>query len=322
MNTGLVVVTGADGFIGRALCAHFRATGRPWREVVRRAHHAASTNERVVADLGTAPQADLDAALAGAVAVVHLAGRAHVLDESAPDPVAPYRHANVIATMRVAHAAVRAGLERFVYASTVKVVGETSTPGRPLRPEDPCAPQDDYARSKLAAERELIAICDGTGLTPLILRLPLVYGPGVKGNFLALFDAVAGGGTLPLGAIRSRRSILYVGNLVEAISTALDVSPPPSGTHFVADTDSITVPDLARAIGVALDEPVRMWAVPVFALRLGARLVGKHAAVERLTRTLEVDAASFTTASGWHPRHALEVGLAATAKWWRLRHAI
>lgn len=321
MNPGLVVVTGAEGFIGRALCAHFRESGRACRALVRHPSHAPA-DEALVADLATVPEDVLDAALCGAVAVVHLAGRAHVLAETAADPVAAYHHANVVATARVAQAAVRAGVVRFVYASTVKVHGEGSAPGRPLRPDDPYAPGDDYARSKLAVEEEVRAICEGTGLVPLVLRLPLVYGPGVKGNFLALMDEVARGGVLPLGAIRNRRSVLYVGNLVEAISAALDTTPAPTGAHFVADAQSIAVPDLARAIAIALDEPVRMPSIPVFALELGARLVGKRAMVERLTRTLEVDISSLTAATGWRPRHSLAEGLAATARWWRVRHAI
>jgi len=322
MQRGLVVVTGADGFIGRALCGRFRASGRPHRALVRHATHAPDANHRIIADLATVPEAELDSVLAGAEAVVHLAGRAHVLDEIEPDPVASYRQANVVATARIARAAVRAGVQQLIHASTVKVHGESSVPGRPLRPEDPCIPVDDYARSKLAAEREVGAICAGTALAPLILRLPLVYGPGVKGNFLALMDAVARGATLPLGAIRNRRSILYVGNLVEAIAVALDTTPPPTGAHFIADAQSVAVPDLARAIGVALGEPVRLPSVPVVALELGARLIGKRATIERLTRTLEVDSTSLTDATGWRPRFALADGLAETAKWWRLRHAI
>lgn len=322
MNQGLVIVTGADGFIGRALCAHLRATGRPCRALVRQARQAASADERAIADLATTTDVELDAALAGAAAVVHLAGRAHVLDETAPDPSRSYHQANVVATTRVAQAAVRAGIGRFVHASTVKVHGESSMPGRPLRPEDPCAPGDDYARSKLAAEEAVRTLCEGTAVAPVILRLPLVYGPGVKGNFLAMMDEVARGRTLPLGALRNRRSLLYVGNLVEAIAVALDTTPPPTGAHFLADGESVAVSDLVRAIGVALDEPVQLLSVPVTALVLGARLIGKRAAVERLTGTLEVDAASFGAATGWRPRYALADGLAATAKWWRLRHAI
>jgi UDP-glucose 4-epimerase len=322
MQRGLVVVTGADGFIGRALCAHLHATGQPHRALVRQASHGASASEVAIADLANAPDAVLDAALADAFAIVHLAGRAHVLDDTAPDPVQAYRLANVVATTRVLEAAARAGIQRFVHASTVKVHGEVSAPDRPLQPHDAFAPGDEYARSKLAAEEAVRAIGGRSGIASLILRLPLVYGPGVKGNFLALMDAVARGAMLPLGAIRNRRSILYVGNLGDAIVAALDATHSPVGAHFVADAQSVAVPALARAIGVALGEPARIVSVPVWMLALGAGLAGRRAAVERLTQTLEVDAASFTMATGWHPRYALAEGLAETAKWWRTRHAI
>ena len=208
-------MTGAGGFIGRALCAHWRATGRPFRAVVRRLP-AGARRQR---SCGPAPTSraratrELDALVAGAAAIVHLAGRAHVMVEAAADPAAAYRSANVEATLRLARAAVRAGVARFVFASSIKVNGEATMPGRPFGPADAPAPADDYARSKLAAEEGLAAVAAGTALAPIVLRLPLVYGPGVGANFLALVDAVARRRVLPLGAVRAKRSLLYVGNL-------------------------------------------------------------------------------------------------------------
>ena len=324
VKPGPVVVTGAGGFVGRALVAHFAETGRSFRAIVRehagaapsKAHHCA------VSDLATISETALDALVAGASAVVHLAGRAHVLDETAVDPEAAYGAANATATARLARAAVRLGVPRFVLASTVKVNGEASAPGHPFRPDDPPDPRDAYARSKRDAERELVAIAGATPTAPIVLRLPLVYGPGVKGNFAALLDEVARERRLPLASIRNRRSLLYVGNLVEAIDAALDAKVPPTGVHFVADVESVPVPDLVVAIGVALGVPARLFAVPVRLLELGGTLLGRRALVERLVGTLEVDAASFSTATGWRPRYVLAEGLATTAAWWRLRHAI
>jgi nucleoside-diphosphate-sugar epimerase len=320
----LVVVTGAGGFIGRALVAHFAGTGRPVRAIVRQPSPEAVLLLPLLAvtDLATIPDAALDAIVAGAAAVVHLAGRAHVLDETASDPVAAYTSANVTATARLARAAVRASVRRFVFASTVKVNGETSKASRPFRPDDPLDPRDDYARSKLEAERQLAAICAGTPMAPIALRLPLVYGPGVKGNFARLLDEVARARLLPLGGIRNRRSLLYVGNLVEAIDAALDAPSPPSGVHFVADAESVSVPELLNAIGLALGIPVRLKAVPVGLLEIGGRLLRRRALVERLVGTLEVDASTFSDATGWRPRHSLADGLAATAGRWRMRHSI
>jgi UDP-glucose 4-epimerase len=319
-----VVVTGADGFIGRALVAHFDSEGRAYRALVRRIDPARRTRyeQHPVGDLAEASDSDLYAHLRGARAVVHLAGRAHVLDDPDPEPAAAFASANVHATLRLARAAVRAGVERFLFASTVKVNGEASAPARPFKPADSPNPRDAYARSKANAERELAAICKGTALAPIVLRLPLVYGPGVKGNFLALVDEVARARPLPLGAIRNRRSLLYVGNLVDAIAAALDARPVPAGVHFITDAESVSVPALLTAVGNALGTPVRLKAVPVRLLALAGQITGRRALIERLVGTLEADSTSFTEATGWRPRYSLAEGVDATARWWRLRHSI
>lgn len=320
---GPVVVTGADGFIGRALAAHFDATGRPCRAIVRRQERAPKHGARcVVPDLATVSDAALDAAVAGASAIVHVAGRAHVLDETALDPAAAYREANVVPTERLVHAAVLAKVPRFVFASSAKVGGEASAPGRPLHPADEPDPRDAYARSKLEAERTLATIAAGTATSAIVLRLPLVYGPGVKGNFLTLLDEVARERRLPLASIRNRRSLLYVGNLVEAVDAALDAPVAPAGVHYVADARSVAVPELVAAAGSALGVPARLVGAPVWVLELGGRILGRRAEIERLVASLEVDAGTFAAATGWAPRHDLAEGLAATAAWWRLRHAI
>jgi nucleoside-diphosphate-sugar epimerase len=324
MSGGLVVVTGAGGFIGRALCAHFGETGRRFRGLSRAQHRATRLPPGILAigDLASATDSELDAAVADATAVVHLAARVHVLRETAADPAAAYRAANVVATTRLAQAAVNAGVLRFILASTVKVNGEATLPGAPFRPSDPPAPRDAYARSKLDAERELSRLCAGTSLVPIVLRLPLVYGPGVAGNFLALEDEIARGRSLPIGAIRNRRSVLGMGNLVEAIDATLDSPTPARGVHFVADAESVSVPELTRAIAASLGVKARLRSVPVAFLRLAGQLSGRRATIDRLTSSFEVDTSSFSEATGWQPRHALAEGLAETARWWRIRHAI
>lgn len=319
-----VIVTGADGFVGRALCAHWVRAGRPFRAVVRRRGSAAPLPPRFVAidDLAAATEAQLEALIADAAAIVHLAGRAHVMKEAANDPGAAYQAANVETTIRLACAAVRSGVERFVLASSIKVNGEASPPGRPFGPADVPAPADAYAVSKRDAERQLVAIAAGTGLTAVVLRLPLVYGPGVGANFLALLDAVARRRLLPLGAVVARRSLLYVGNLATAVDAALDAVPPPGGIHCLADAKSVTVPDLVRALAATLGVPPRLIAVPLPLLQLAGRLAGRGAAVSRLTTALEVDTTSFRAATGWSPAVTLDQGLADTAGWWRNRHSL
>jgi nucleoside-diphosphate-sugar epimerase len=319
----LIVVTGAAGFVGRALCAHLAATGRTHRGIVRVPAARASRGTEFVAlgDLAAVPDEQLAAAVGGAFAVVHLAGRAHVLRERALDPAAAYHAANVVATERLAAVAARAGVQRFIFASTVKVHGETTTPGRPFRADDPLSPRDAYARSKVAAERGLAAACEGTSMVPIVLRLPLVYGPGVRGNFLALLDAVARRAPLPFRSIDNRRDLLYVGNLVHAITALLDAREPASGAWLAADGEAVSTPDLVRRIAAALGVAPRLVPFPVPLLEFAARLSGRHAQQSRIVSSLEVDASLLRRRIGPLPC-TLDQGLVATAQWWRARHAI
>ncbi len=318
-----VVVTGADGFVGSALIAHFVATGRPFVAAVRRhpADAAATPYHLAVGDLATAPDAALDALVAGTAAIVHLAGRAHVLAETAGDPDAVYHAANVVATERLAAAAIRAGVPRFVLASTIKVHGEATVPGRPFRADDPFAPHDAYARSKVDAERALAAISTGTSLAALVLRLPLVYGPRVKGNFLTLLDAVARGALLPFGNVANRRDFLFVGNLVHAIAALVDAPDPACGAWLAADGEAIATPELVRRLAAALGVAPRVAKVPLPLLTLAAAVSGRGALLRRTVASLEVDASPLERRIG-APPYALDQGLAATAAWWRLHHAI
>ena len=319
----MIVITGADGFVGRALVAHCVATGRSHVAVVRRS--SADTGKgpyrAQVDDLATAADATLDAIVGGAAAVVHLAGRAHVLADTAPEPEALYQAANVVALERIAAAAVRGGVRRFVLASTIKVHGESTVPGRPFRVNDALDPRDAYARSKLEAENRLNAIAAGTLLEPVIVRLPLVYGPRVKGNFLTLLDAVARGAPLPFGSIANRRDLLYVGNLVQAIVALIDVPGSVAGAWLAADGEAVSTAELARRIAAALDVPPRVLNVPKPLVVLAAKATGRGAMIARTVESLEVDASPLVERIG-PPFFTLDRGLAATAAWWRLRHSI
>jgi nucleoside-diphosphate-sugar epimerase len=296
----VIAVTGAAGFIGAAFCRRAAARGRSLRRLVRA--DADGGNDVIALDLAHASDDAIARALEGVSDVVHLAGRAHVIDEADRAAEAAYRRANVDVTERVARAAVVAGVDRFVFASSVKVNGEATAPGRPLRPADATDPRDAYARSKLAAEQALARIAAGTSLSTLTLRLPLVYGVGARGNFRRLADAVAARRWLPLGAIANRRSLLGIDNLLDALDAALDARVAATGTHFVADAQSVSTPELVRAIARALGVAPRLLAVPVPVLRVAGALTGRADAVARLTASLEVDTSSFAEASGWRPR--------------------
>jgi nucleoside-diphosphate-sugar epimerase len=294
-----VAVTGANGFIGRAYCARAKASGLDVRRIVRNAEAPGD----LAVDVARATPEQLARALDGADAVVHLAARVHAMDDvPGPNTEAAYRLANVDATERVALAAVTAGVRRFVFASSVKVNGEATLPGRPFRPGDAPEPRDAYARSKLAAERTLVQVSSGTSMLATNLRLPLVYGRGAKGNFRRLVDAVAARRVLPLGAIDNRRALLGVDNLLDAIDAVLATESGVLGTHFVADATSVSTPDLVRAIALALGVRPRLVPVPATVLRLAGALAGRGATIARLADSLEVDTTSLVRATAWRPR--------------------
>jgi UDP-glucose 4-epimerase len=264
---GRVLVTGAGGFIGGALWSAFAAEGRMHSGWLR----------------GDA----IDAALAGVTAIVHAAGRAH-LDRADAEAPARMTRDNVELTEAFAVAARRAGIGRFVHLSSVKA-GSTAHEGP--------APDDFYGQTKQRAEQVLMRHVP----TATILRLPMVYGSGARGNFRALVDAVAARRFLPLAAIDNRRRLLSVRNLVDAVRAALDAPDPVAGVYFIGDANAVSTPDLARAIAAALGVEPRLGALPVPLLRLAGALAGRADAVERLTQSLDVDIAGFTTATGWRP---------------------
>jgi nucleoside-diphosphate-sugar epimerase len=315
---GKVLVTGAAGFVGRALCARLRRAGVSYTAAVRAVDPALAKDAAVVA-LGDFAATDWDRPLSGVDAVVHLAGRAHVLRGSASDNLTRYVVDNVHVTRRLAEAAARTSVRRIVFASSVKVYGDTSLPGRPFGPEDVAAPQDPYARSKAEAESVLRAICAERGVEAVVLRLPLGYGPGVRGNFLALLEAVASQRRLPLAGIDNRRSLIYLGNAVSAIEAALRVPSLAGETLPVADAEAVSTSELIRRLARALQAPGRSFHVPAFALRGMSSLLGRRVDALRVLGSLEVDTTRFRELAGWSPRYSLDDGLAATAAWWRMR---
>ena len=301
-----VLVTGATGFVGRALCEALGAAGDRVVAAVRRG--SGSANEVVVGDIG--PSTDWAQALAGCDAVVHLAARVHMMREAERDPLAVYRATNAEATLNLARQAAAAGVKRFVFVSTVKVNGE----GRdePYRETDVPAPEDAYAISKWEAEQGLQRIAQESGLEVVILRPPLVYGPGVKANFQRLIRTVERGWPLPLGAIRNRRSLLYLGNFIDAIRLCAEHPAAAGQTFLLDDGEAVSTPELIRRLAHAMGRPARLLPVPVGLLEFAGALLGKRAAVERLTGSLHVDSSAIRARLGWTPPFSMEAGLAAT----------
>jgi nucleoside-diphosphate-sugar epimerase len=312
-----VLVTGANGFVGSALCEALAATAHRVRRAVRVARPGLS-DAVAIGDIG--PDTNWGPALKGVGSVVHLAARTHVLHETASDAQAEYRRINVEGTRRLAQMAAQAGVRRLVFMSSIKVNGEAT--GRPFTERDVPRPEDAYGHSKWETEQALAQVTAETGLEVAVLRPPLVYGPGVKGNFLRLMDTVARGTPLPLGSIANRRSLIYVGNLVDAIIKALDAPGAAGRTYLVSDGEDISTPDLVRALAQALGVRPRLLPCPPALLQFGAALAGKRAELARLTGSLQVDNTTLRRELDWRPRCTLAQGLAETARWYHaLSHA-
>lgn len=255
------------------------------------------------------------AAVTGADAIVHLAARVHVMRESAADPLAEFRGANVESTELLAEEAAAAGVRQLVLASTVKAVGEGNS--TTWTEDTPPAPSDPYGASKLEAERLVHDAARRHGIRVVVLRFPLVYGPGVKGNMLRLLALVDRGVPLPFGSVANRRSLLYVGNLVAAVHSVLVNPLEGAETFFVSDGRDLSLPTLIRMIGEALGKRARLFPVPPSLLRW----VLPGAEVERLIASLTVDGSRLSRMTGYRRPHSVEEGLQATADWYRTAKA-
>lgn len=307
-----ILVTGAGGFVGRGLLPRLVADGHMIRAAVR------SPSDLPVETIQTAPVgADTDwrRALDGIDAVIHLAARVHVLNEGSGDPLAAFRAVNAAGTARLAEQAVQAGVRRFVLLSSVKAAAETD-PGRALTEADPPLPRTPYGISKWEGEQALAAASAGV-MESVILRPPLVYGPGVGANFRALLRLVDSGMPLPLGSIRNRRSLIARDNLVDAIALSLAAPGAAGKVFYVADGPAISTPALIRALAAALERNARLLPAPAALLSGLARLAGRADAAESLLDSLAIDDSAFRAATGWRPPITRDAAFRAVAAWYR-----
>ena len=319
--TERVLVTGADGFVGKAVCRRLLAAGYKLRAGLWNAElwpvlesvTPGLSEFAVIGDLGASP--NLSAALEDVSVVVHLAARVHVMHDNAADPLHEFRQVNVAGTAALARAAAEMGVRRLVFVSTAKVNGE-STSGRPFAEGDPAAPQDPYAVSKWEAEEALRSVAATTGLEVVIVRPPLVYGPGVRANFLRLMRLVERGLPLPLPDTNNRRSLIGVENLADCLVRCVSHPEAANETFMVSDGEDVSTRKLIARLARALGRSARFLPVPEFAVRLAARLVGKEAAVDRLLGSLVIDSGKARQTLGWKPPVTLDSGLAATARWY------
>lgn len=309
-----ILVTGAGGFVGRELCRTLTDAGLGVRAAVRTpTADLAASQQITVGDIG--PGTDWSAALRNIDTIAHLAARVHVMRDGAADPLQEFRKINVAATARLAHCAAEHGVRRLVFVSSIKVNGEQTSVQGGFSEADAPAPADPYGVSKWEAEQALYQATADAGIETVILRPPLVYGPGVRANFLQLMKLVARGLPLPFGRIDNRRSLIFIGNLTSALQRCLVHPNAANRVFLVADDEAVSTPELIRRLGLALHRPTRLFPAPHGLLRLAARLAGRTAALQRLTESLVVDSSHIRRLLGWSPPYSIDRGLAETAQW-------
>jgi nucleoside-diphosphate-sugar epimerase len=310
-----VLITGVTGFVGGAVARELvRRQQTAVRGAVRRATDVVPLGvERVVVgELGATTR--FEQAVDGVDIVIHAAARVHVMADRESDPLAVYRRINLEGTVSLARQSASAGVRRFVFVSSIKVNGEATQPGRPFRPDDPPAPEDAYGISKHEAEQALKALARDTGMEVVIVRPPLVYGPGVKANFRSMMRWLERGVPLPLGAIyANRRSLVALDNLVDLLIVCATHPAAANQTFLVSDGEDLSTTELLRRIAGAMGSRARLVPVPGFLLEFGCRLLGRSALSQRLCGSLQVDIAKNRELLEWKPPLSVDEGLARAA---------
>jgi nucleoside-diphosphate-sugar epimerase len=316
-----VLITGIDGYIGQALASKLVRQSQTVYGLTRRQSSVFNDDNtqiplRYTQDLAT--ETAWDSLLNGIDTVVHLAGRAHVLRETSNDPLAIFRRMNTQVTARLAEAAAGHGVQRFVFISSIKVNGEV-TLDAPFRHNDQPVPSDYYAISKWEAEQALHQISSKSSLQITIVRPPLVYGPGVKGNFYRLLRWIDRGWPLPFGACHNRRSLIGLTNLVELLTLCITNPNATGQTFLAADGMDLSTPELIRRIATALGRQERLISVPAKLIEFSANMLGKHGFYDRVCGSLCVDIGHTRDLLGWNARYSVEDELSRVASWFRAR---
>ena len=306
-----ILVTGANGFIGTQLSGTLANSGHQVRNTARSiAPNNPITSEMITCDLESAD--NLDHLTTGCDAIVHLAGRAHVMSDDPATSESLYLSANVDVTRRLAQSAARTGVKRMILMSSVKVNGESTTIDSPFTSQDTPNPQDPYGRSKTQAEQTLWDVASTSGLEGVVIRPPLVYGPGVRANFASLIGIVDRGIPLPLGSIQNKRSFVSVDNLIDCIETTLQTPNAGGQTFLVSDGQDLSTPELIRAIASSLHKSPMLIPIPTALLKLAATTAGKRNAYDRLCGSLTVNIASTKQKLSWTPPFTVQDSLQRT----------
>lgn len=304
-----VLITGSSGFVGRALCERIAAEGG---EFVRAIRQGVGTDSSVAVVGNVNADTNWSSALDKVDVVVHLASRVHVMHEESTESLAAYRSVNTDGTLNLARQAAQLGIRRFLFISTAKVHGEGR--GTPYSVDDPANPVDAYSVSKWEAECGLIKLSSEFGMEVVVLRPPLVYGPGVAANFLRMMEMLKSGFPLPFSRVENLRSLVFVGNLVDLIVLCLEHPQAAGRTFFVSDGEDISTPDLLLRLGHALNSPAKLFPAPVSLLNAGLGLIRQQATAQRLLGSFCVDIARTRELLKWSPPVGLNAGLRLTAE--------
>ena len=306
-----ILVTGANGFVGSQLSETLAKSGHEVRNTARSlASNSSTTRELITCDLESVD--NLDHLTTGCDAIVHLAGRAHVMSDNPATSESLYVSANVDVTRKLAQSAARTGVKRMILMSSVKVNGESTTINTPFTAQDIPNPQDPYGRSKTQAEQALWELTSTSGLEGVVIRPPLVYGPGVRANFASLIGIVGRGLPLPLGSIQNKRSFVSLDNLVDLISTTVQSPNAAGNTFLVSDGHDLSTPELVRSIASALDQSPKLFPFPSALLKLAATASGKRGAYDRLCGSLTVDIALTKQKLSWTPPFTVQDSMQRT----------
>jgi len=309
----MILLTGSSGFVGNALSINL-VKNAPIRISVRDKSKTELFTNIDIFEASLSPNQNWSGALSGISVVIHCAARVHVMNEMAVDPLSEFRRVNVEGTLRLAQQAAAAGVRRFIFISSIKVNGEFTALGHPFTADHIPGPSDPYGVSKYEAEIGLIALAKETGMEVVIIRSPLVYGPGVKANFLSMMNWLWRGIPLPFGGVtKNRRSFVFIDNLVDMIITCIDHPTAANQIFLVSDNEDLSTAGLLHHMALALGRSARLIALPTALITLGARLIGRPDISQRLCGSLQVDIRKTRDLLGWSPPVTIDEGLRRTA---------
>ena len=305
-----VLLTGSTGFVGSSIEEQLQGTGYHLLPLVRFINRKTPGNATAIGEIDT--YTNFSNVLTDVEVVIHCAARAHIMNEEVADPLSEYRRVNVDGTLNLAQQAADAGVKRFVYISSIKVNGESTSGSVPFTEKDTAKPLDPYGVSKYEAEEGLKKIAADTGMEVVIIRPPLVYGAGVKANFLNLLKLSNTGLPLPFGLVNNKRSMVYVENLVDFIVKCIDHPAAANQTFLISDNDDLSLNGLLKIIRSSMNKPTRLIPVPVFLFKLAGLIFRKQDVVDRLVGDLQVDSSKAMSLLDWNPPYTVEQGIQAT----------